>query len=209
MNLEIAEIDSWKEEISQLREKSKAYLKKKDLVAFYGSSSIRLWDQMSNDLAPHSTINLGFGGSSYFWCNHFFEEVFEFVSPSQVILYAGDNDLGSETPERDILNHVDQLLQKIQNQFGQIPISIISVKPSPDRLYLKNEIESLNEKLAEICRNIEHAGFINIYSAMLTAEGEVRPELYEEDQLHMKSSGYTIWKKVVKDHLDGSRQSIF
>lgn len=205
MNPSDEEIALWEEEIKQLREKSKGLKDQQNLIAFYGSSSIRLWDSMEYDLTPHKVINLGFGGSSYRWCNFFFEEVFEFIHPSKVILYAGDNDLEGGTPLDEILGHILSLITKIQNKYGKIPIDIISIKPSPDRLHLKDKIEILNSELVTISRKLEDGSYINIYREMLNFDGTLRPELFVDDQLHLNTKGYKLWKKVVKDHLDNEK----
>ncbi|MEM7110761.1 MAG: hypothetical protein AAF519_21200, partial [Bacteroidota bacterium] len=126
----------WLQEIRELRETTKSSHQNQRPVAFYGSSSIRMWQSLKQDLLPITAVNLGFGGSSYYWCNYFFEDVFEFVKPSKVVLYAGDNDLGNAVSEIEIINSVEQLLEKIEVKFGNIPVAIISVKPSPDRSYL-------------------------------------------------------------------------
>ena len=81
MNASLNDIDLWKTEIEAIKRKVAAISNETDsFVAFYGSSSIRLWDTLQEDLAPNQTINLGFGGSSYFWCNYFFEDVFQQLS---------------------------------------------------------------------------------------------------------------------------------
>ncbi len=202
MNQEIQDIRTeWGEEIHQLRENSRQHVEVHDLIAFYGSSSIRLWDNMQNDLYPLSVANMAFGGSSYFLCDYFFEEIFEFITPSKLVLYAGDNDLGNEVPEADILKSVNNLIRKVDNKFGAIPISIISVKPSPDREHLREEIESLNGRLSELIDERPNGSFIDIYSAMLTPNRTLRPELYIEDQLHINEKGYEIWKRVIKEDL--------
>ena len=202
MNPTQEELEIWKAEIDQLRLKSQALEPKANLVAFYGSSSIRLWEDMEQALAPHHVINLGFGGSSYRWCDYYFEEVFQYVNPQRIILYAGDNDLGGNTPQHEILGFISSLLSKIKNKYGNIPIGIISVKPSPDRLHLKEKIEQLNAQLVSITNALEDGSYINIYREMLNFDGTLRPELFVEDQLHLNPKGYELWKKVIKDHLD-------
>ena len=202
MNPSEEELNIWKEEIAAIRSKSKKLTDQTGLTAFYGSSSIRLWSTMEEDLAPHHVMNLGFGGSSYRWCDHFFDEVFEFVRPSRIILYAGDNDLGGNTPHHEIQAFILSLLNKIKGKYGNIPIGIISVKPSPDRLHLKEKIELLNAELLSISNHLEQGSYINIYREMLSFDGTLRPELFVEDQLHLNPKGYELWKKVIKDHLD-------
>ena len=41
---------------------------------FYGSSSIRLWDTLAEDIDP-GVVNLGFGGSTLQACDYFFERL--------------------------------------------------------------------------------------------------------------------------------------
>lgn len=202
MNPEETDINMWRDEIGQLREKSKAYLDKQDLIAFYGSSSLRLWENMDEYLKPHQVINLGFGGSSYFWCDYHFEEVFELLRPKKMVLYAGDNDLENGTPKDKILGFILSLLDKIRKKYGEIPISIINVKPSPIRVHLREKIENLNSELLSITKKLNQGSYINIYREMLNFDGTVRPELFLEDQLHLNLKGYALWGKVIKDHLD-------
>lgn len=205
MNPEEDDVNIWQEEISLLTKKSESLCDKKDLIAFYGSSSIRLWEFMESDLTPHEVVNLGFGGSSYYWCDLHFEEVFKELKPKKIILYAGDNDLENDTPQHVILGYILSLINKIKKKYGDIPMAIISVKPSPIRLHLKEKIESLNAELLGITKNLKYGSYINIYREMLNFDGTVRPELFLEDQLHLNLKGYELWKDVIKDHLDHER----
>ena len=198
------EITMWEEEIESLRRKVNTTQVKDHLNAFYGSSSIRLWESMMEDLEPHPVINLGFGGSSYYWCNYYFERVFDGLQPKKIILYAGDNDLGTETPMPEIETNLQSLLNKIENHSPGTNIAIISVKPSPDRAYLRDSIEELNKKIKLI---VEEKGgdFIDLYSKMLSSDGSYRPALFTEDMLHMNELGYDIWKSQLMTYLSNSR----
>ncbi|MEM7110434.1 MAG: GDSL family lipase, partial [Bacteroidota bacterium] len=111
------------------------------------------------------------------------------------------NDLGNAVSEIEIINSVEQLLEKIEVKFGNIPVAIISVKPSPDRSYLDDKIKNLNGQLLKIMRERARGSFINIYAEMLHPNGAMRPELYEPDGLHINTKGYEIWAKVIKHHL--------
>ena len=103
----------WREEIEVLKDRVNKQSDQENLIAFYGSSSIRLWSWMARDLSPHKVINLGFGGSSYYWCDYFFDEIFNGLKPAKAILYAGDNDLGSGVPQDEILLHLRSIITKI------------------------------------------------------------------------------------------------
>ncbi|MEM1407034.1 MAG: GDSL-type esterase/lipase family protein [Bacteroidota bacterium] len=195
-----AELEIWRQEISFLKQRVKAHKHTPDLIAFYGSSSIRLWETMSKDLAPYKVINLGFGGSTFGLCSYFFDEVFEHFTPREIVLYGGDNDLSKISP-RETLTNLRALISKIIKKYDKPTLSLISIKPSPERAYLQEQILLLNEKLKKIIEAAPNGRYIDIHPQMLDQKGDAIPELFMEDQLHMNPKGYKIWKEVVIDHL--------
>ena len=194
----------WTEEISQLKAKVSMLEEKEDVTVFYGSSSIRLWDTLEEDLSPHRVINLGFGGSTYLWCSYYFEEVFEGLNPSRIILYAGDNDLSQSPNPQLVIKNLITLLSQIELKYKFLPITLMTVKPSPDREYLTAEIKEFNQLLNELALERSNVTVIDIYPAMLDSKYATRPELFVEDGLHMNRGGYEIWARLLKHHLDSS-----
>lgn len=202
-NLELPESpEVWKDEMDRLRERIEAHQNKDDLIVFYGSSSIRLWEGLEEDMSPKNVINLGFGGSTYLWCSYYFKEVFDGLKPRKIVLYCGDNDLSLVPNPREVVDNLKLLLEQIDQKYGNIPVAIMTVKPSPDREYLIQEIREYNEKLSDLVSSRENIDLIDVHPAMLDIEGKPRPELFVEDQLHMNRKGYLIWNDIVRDYLD-------
>lgn len=199
------ELNMWRTEIDTLKQKVSRRKADENIVAFYGSSSIRLWDTMQEDLQPHDTINLGFGGSTFRYCAHFFEEVFEELEPAQIILYGGDNDISSLSVEQTVINfHL--LLDKVAARYPQKPVSVISVKPSPERAHLQKEIQRLNTHLEKgLKEKIAKSTFIDVHTHMLGDDGKAQESLFLEDNLHMNEKGYAIWKEVLLEHLQADQ----
>jgi hypothetical protein len=102
-------------------------------VAFYGSSSIRLWSSLADDLGDVRIVNLGFGGSTLAACAHFFERLVVPRRPASLVLYAGDNDLGDGRSARDVFGSFRALVDQLDARLGPIPFAFISIKPSPAR----------------------------------------------------------------------------
>lgn len=202
--MENTAVPDWIGEIKILKQKVSELDNQDDLIVFYGSSSIRLWENINEDFSAFNVLNLGFGGSTYGWCNYYFLELFEGLSPSEIILYGGDNDLSNSSVEKAI-SHLNKLLDKISNKYPQTKISIISVKPSPERNYLESQILNFNSKLRNITNSIRNGQFINIHSLMLDKDGFARKDLFTEDQLHMNEKGYEIWKNAISNHLKSQR----
>ncbi|MEL6538023.1 MAG: SGNH/GDSL hydrolase family protein [Bacteroidota bacterium] len=190
----------WEDEIDALRMRVDLLQSQEELVVFYGSSSLRLWASLAQDMAPLSVLNLAFGGSTYAWCSYFFEQLFAGVHPSRVVLYNGDNDLGQGLSPQEVLADYYELVGKIQSHAPQAQITVLSVKPSPSKDHLLAELEEVNRGIFQHLHRI--AGqYVDVYRPMLDARGHTRPELFEEDMLHMNEHGYDIWRTIVREAL--------
>ena len=58
-------VEKWEEEIAKLEAKDAEETHPDDSILFLGSSSIRLWDDIVDDLSPYHPIQRGFGGSRF------------------------------------------------------------------------------------------------------------------------------------------------
>ncbi|PIB37613.1 hypothetical protein BFP72_17510 [Reichenbachiella sp. 5M10] len=190
----------FEDEINALKEKI-ATQGTEDSVAFYGSSTIRLWDSLETDLADKNAINLGFGGSSYQWCLFYFERLFEQFHPKSYVLYGGDNDLSNGQSPEDVLMNFSLLIEKIQRHSPEAQITVISIKPSPSREYLLHHINTSNALLRSFVEERNYMHWIEMYEHMLSPDGRPRTDLFVEDMLHLNPKGYKIWKQNVRDQL--------
>ena len=190
----------FEEEVKDLKKRIKKK-KKGNYTAFYGSSTLRLWEAIEQDLPDRELINFAFGGSTYQWCLHYFDFLFKGEKPESYVLYGGDNDLSNGFSPDEIIDVLDQLVTKIKNHSPNAPITIISVKPSPSREYIWNEIIRTNELLKSYVDEHDNMHWIDAFNAMLSEEGSSRTDLYVEDMLHLNEKGYEVWAEAVSSQL--------
>lgn len=200
MESDLLDITQFENEIKDLERKILNHKNQDQLVVFYGSSSIRLWESLSEDLAPLNTLNLGFGGSSFSWCIYYFDRLFSKLKPAHIVIYVGDNDLGVGIPPEKVLKKFRALVKMIRLSFPDVPIDFITIKPSPERTYLQPEIRLTNDLIRKELLSISKGRLINVFDSMLDKNGVARPELYLEDQLHMNEKGYEIWTGIIRKH---------
>ncbi|MFY0688874.1 MAG: hypothetical protein JXQ90_17015 [Cyclobacteriaceae bacterium] len=184
-------------ELKRLEKRIAKHENQEDLIAFYGSSTVRLWVRMNRDLEPFNVINLGFGGSSFLDLNHQFGRLFSQVTPTKVVLYGGDNDLSQGFGPNDILREFRELTSRFRDKFPDIPIFSISIKPSPRREDLLDRVTETNNLLRAYLGALGNTYIIDVYHAMLDGQGNTRPELFLSDMLHLNREGYKIWAKEV------------
>ena len=191
----------WRNEIKRLRRRVGKLTDQENLIAFYGSSSIRLWVNMQRDLEPMNVLNLGFGGSSFAWCIHYFDEVFTDVKPTKIVLYAGENDLSEGKTPQEVLADCKELVHLIYEKYPNIELALISLKPSMERETLIPQIMETNLLLSNYIITELHAQYINVFGQMITTENRPIPELYMSDGLHLNKAGYSIWSNTIKKAL--------
>lgn len=191
----------WEEDITLIKKRIDGMTDAQSHIAFYGSSSIRLWEHMDYDLYPYKTVNMGFGGSTYKDCGRHFAQLFSHFTPSSIILYCGDNDIAlGESPE-SLLRDINQLTTQIINRYPGLPLALMSIKPSPARqVYLKDVI-CTNRLIEQHARQIK-SQFIDIFTPMLTPAGEPNETLFLADQLHLNTTGYRLWASAIRHCID-------
>jgi lysophospholipase L1-like esterase len=190
----------WRNEIELLRAKAKQLSEDSGLIAFYGSSTFRLWEDMEQDLAPSHLINLAFGGSTYEDCIYFFSELFACLNPAYIVLYAGDNDLSQGKSPAIVLQDLKRMVSLIQKKFPEIHIAVVSIKPSPDRLLLLEKVIKTNDLIEYYARENDIL-FINTFHRLIDTTGKPCLRYYQEDGLHLNKGGYKIWSSTIRTAL--------
>jgi len=88
---------------------------------------------------------------------------------------------------------------------SQLPVKVkiifISAKPSVARWQLKSKYEEFNRQLKLWTSTKKNVLYADVWTPMLDNRGEVRKDLFIEDNLHMNRKGYDIWKIVISKYL--------
>jgi lysophospholipase L1-like esterase len=192
----------WYEEDVKRLELIKEYVVVKPELVFYGSSSIRMWRNMSKDFSEYNPINLGFGGSTMAACVWYFDRVMAGLQPKGMVLYAGDNDLGDGRHPEEVFIFFKQLMADIRKKYGNIPVAYISIKPSIKRFNIIDQIKFTNKIIAaEIEKMNDATFFVNIYDKMLDDNLYPKKDLFELEGLHINDKGYALWNAIINETL--------
>jgi lysophospholipase L1-like esterase len=186
-------------EVRALERASAGRAKKTRPPVFYGSSSIRLWDTLAEDVGP-AVLNLGFGGSTLEACDYFFERLVPPANPRSVLLYAGDNDLGDGRGVEQIFGSFRSLADKLAASLGAIPFGFLSVKPSPARYPIIGRIRRLNELVRRDIESRPAGYYVDAFPAMMDSSGKPDPAFFLEDGLHLNRNGYHLWGRLLKPY---------
>lgn len=194
---------SWEPAIQKLEELDKIENHPDDAILFIGSSSIRLWENIANDMAPYPVIRRGYGGAKFSDLIFYTERL---VSPHdfRALVVFVANDI-SNTPEdkspQEIVKLFKEVVKIVREKNPKKPIFLIEITPTNSRWEVWNETQQANELLKKYCESKYNLHFIETAEGFLGADGKPRAELFRKDQLHLKQVGYDIWAEQIKGRL--------
>jgi hypothetical protein len=197
----------YEEEVRRVEQEIKK-LSYQPRTLFYGSSSIRMWEDLYKDFNLYYPVNLGFGGSTLEACVFYFQRIMEPYDPEHIIIYAGDNDLGDGKKPDEVHNFFIQLCDLMNECFGNVPVTYISIKPSLARWQINDAIKYTNKLIKQtIDRKINNIHFVDVYSSMIAQDGLPLHKLYADDGLHLSNEGYELWKTILLTHISSNNDS--
>ncbi len=167
-------------------------------VVFVGSSSIRLWDLAKSfpQIEP-APLNRGFGGSQLADSNRHLELLVLKHQPRVVVLYAGDNDISAGKSAQRVAEDFQEFQRRIVKALPETRVLYIAIKPSLARWRLAPEMQEANRLIRKACEADDRLTFVDVWTPLLGADGKPRPELFQEDGLHLNAEGYRVWSKLI------------
>ena len=188
-------------EIAVLKRKVEQLENQKALTVFYGSSTIRLWKNMAQDLAPYQTLNLGFGGAFIHSLSHYFEHLFDGIAPKNIMLYLGGNDLTLGFGADQIIAEISSFIQKIHKKFPKANIYNIAIKPSLERKKELSKIKMINAGVQALSEKLPYLNQLGLYQKLVDSN-RIRKDMLLQDGLHLNEKGYKVLKELVLSGLE-------
>ncbi len=189
------------EDVQAIKQYDKIYSPPSNPILFTGSSSIRLWNNLSEQFRGYTVLNRGIGGAVIADIDRYVEDLILPYKPKQVVLYVGENDIIAAPNGDSVFAAFRKLFLHIRSVLPDVPLAYISIKPSPSREQFLPIAIRANQLIKAFLAEQSSAGFIDIYPLMLDKKGQFRRELFRQDMLHMLPEGYAIWYKQVKPFL--------
>ena len=173
-------------------------------VVLVGSSSIRLWNNAEQDLAPLPVVRRGFGGARIDDVLYYTDRIVLPYAPSMILFFAGTNDLaGNEddlAPEV-IRDRYRAFTERVHAQLPDTDIFHISITPSKAREAQLPQVKATNDLIEAYSAGNPRLHFFDLEDAFLNADGTVNGEYFVEDGLHLNRKGYRVWKDAMQSTL--------
>ena len=171
-------------------------------LLFVGSSSIRFWDDLADDMAPLPVINRGFGGSKIGDVVHYADTLFKADKPRAIVIFVGTNDITpQQTKPLEVMTaSFVAMIEAVREQHPEVPVYYIAITPSPLRWTIWREAKAINQAIQTVISKMPNTHYIDTGEGLMT-HGEPDPDNYVFDRLHLSSKGYDIWAGIVRSRV--------
>lgn len=166
-------------------------------IVFVGSSSIRFWSTLEADMAPLVVLNRGFGGAHLSHVIRAAPRIVIPYAPRAVVVYAGDNDIGSGKTVDAVVGDFTTLVALLHEALPDVDVYFLSIKPSRLRFAQWPEMQRANERIRALADGDPRLHFIDVGTILIGPDGRPRKELFRFDGLHLSAEGYAVWTSVV------------
>ncbi len=167
---------------------------------FVGSSSIRFWKSLPQDMAPYRVVNRGLAGSRITDVDYYFDRLVTPYRPRAIVFYGGENDLWGGVSATALVGDFQRFLALKTKALGATPVYFISLKPSLKRLGQRAVQAEVNRRISDLAATRGDLTYVDVVPAMTDADGALK-DVFRKDGLHMRPEGYAIWTSVVKPDL--------
>lgn len=172
-------------------------------VLFLGSSSIRLWSSLAQDMYPIPVIQRGFGGAKLNDLLYYADRLVNVPTPRAIVVFAGTNDItpsAAKAPEELLISYQD-FVARVRAAVPAVPIYYIAITPSPRRWQVWPVAQRANRLIEQYTESDEFLYYIDTGLALLNSNDEPDKSHYLFDGLHLDDSGYNIWRDIIYSRL--------
>lgn len=167
-----------------------------------GDSITHYWEKQRNyndRFAPYKTLNLGVGGDrtqNVLWRIQNGE--IDGISPKLVTMMIGTNNSGRDSAA-DIALGIKAIVGEVRQRLPESKIVVLSVFPrnNPRTKGDFERVKAINKLLPALADN-KRVFHVDINQSFLDESGQLRPEMFGKDLLHLAGAGYDAWYDALK-----------
>lgn len=196
-------VKSWESEIQAFEELDKDETYPDDAIIFAGSSSIKLWTTLREDMAPYHIIQRGYGGSKLSDYAVYAPRIFDPHKCSAIVIFIANDITGNKDDKTpgEVGRLAEYMLKTIRKNHPETAVFWIAITPTESRWKVWPQIQKANDVIKHICEKEGNAYFIKTDYAFLNEQGLPNPDLFVSDKLHLSPEGYKVWTRIIKSEI--------
>ncbi len=194
----------WAADIAALEQLDQTVTVSEDNILFIGSSSIRLWKTIAEDMHPYSPIRRGYGGAKFSDLAVFAKRLIEPHRYRAMVIFVANDVAGNDddkTPAQvaELLRYIVGVSRAHQPDAS---VLVIEVTPTERRWSVWPRIRQVNAAMRDVCLTEPKTYFLPTAEYFLTEDNQPIQVFFRDDKLHLTAAGYQLWARLIKERLD-------
>jgi lysophospholipase L1-like esterase len=177
----------------------------KDAILFAGDSQFYRWKTIHEDLPGYTLINRGIDSFQFRDLLHYADRLVLPYAPRLIVLHVGGNDVHNGRTPAQVLGDFKTFVQRVRAKYPQVPIVYSSITPGPGRWDEAPQRRETNRVIREYVATQPDLEFVDLWAAMLTADGRPREDIWVEDRVHPNHAGYLLRVELTRPLLGAPR----
>lgn len=197
-------VHRWEKDIQKFDSLNASENHGKKAIMFIGSSYIRMWKNIRDDLKYDDIIHRGFGGSNLSDVAYYINRIVSPHQPKAIFIYVGNDITAGEKDKApdQVLELFKYVVKCIREKLPETPITWLAISPSEKRWAAWDKVQTANHLIEEYCKNDYKLFYLDAGNKFLNDESKPNSSLYLDDKLHYNETGYSLWgnsiRKMVK-----------
>jgi hypothetical protein len=191
-------------EIREFKHEDSLHFPKPNGILFIGSSSIRKWTDLQQRFPNEPIVRRGVGGCELSQVVKYYTPYILFpYHPRKIFIYAGENDIAANETADSVFTNFKTLWAMIRKKLPDANIYYMSIKLSPSRAAHHAEFEKANEDIKNYLSGKPNSLYLEMNASIYKPQTtRLDSALFEKDYLHLNSSGYDRWQKVLEPYVN-------
>lgn len=164
----------------------------KGAILFAGDSQFYRWKTIHEDLPGYTLINRGIDSFQFRDLIRYADRLVIPYQPRLIVLHVGGNDIHNGRTPAQLLEDFRSFIARVRASLPDVPIIFSSITPGPGRWDEAPQRREANRVIREYVAAQPGLAFVDLWDAMLTADGQPREDLWVADRVHPNHAGYLI-----------------
>lgn len=166
-------------------------------ILLVGDSQFYRWRTLADDLPGYTVVNRGIDSFQTSDLLHFTDRLVLPYAPRLIVTHVGGNDVNNRRTPEQILGDFQAFVARVRTVLPDVPIAFSGITPGPGRWQQADIRRRTNAVVKAWVERQPNMHFVDLWDAMLTADGQPREDLWVEDRIHPNQAGYRIRVRVM------------
>ena len=170
-------------------------------ILFAGDSQFYRWKTIHEDLPGYTLINRGTDSFQFRDLIHYADRIVIPYAPRLIVLHVGGNDVHNGRTPAQVLGDFKAFVARVRAKLPAVPIVYSSITPGPGRWDEAPQRRATNLAIREYVATQPGLEYVDLWDAMLTADGKPREDIWVGDRVHPNHAGYLIRVQLTRPML--------